>query len=75
MEIAKAGQSEWLKQKDKIGELKTELNILLIKTNKDKESKEAIVQSEIDKFNTIIESQKKVPINLWKNKNISKRLK
>lgn len=69
MEIDKAVQNESLNQEKKISELKTELNILLIKTNKDKESKEAIHQSEIDKFNTIIESQKN-EIDRRENKNI-----
>lgn len=69
MEIDKAVQNESLNQEKKISELKTELNILLIKTNKDKESKEAIHQSEIDKFNTIIESQKN-QIDRRENKNI-----
>lgn len=69
MEIEKAVQNESLNQEKKISELKTELNILLIKTNKDKESKEAIHQSEIDKFNTIIESQKN-EIDRRENKNI-----
>ncbi len=69
MEIEKAVQNESLNQEKKISELKTELNILLIKTNKDKESKEAIHQAEIDKFNTIIESQKN-EIDRRENKNI-----
>ncbi len=69
MEIEKAVQNESLNQEKKISELKTELNILLIKTNKDKEAKEAIHQAEIDKFNTIIESQKN-EIDRRENKNI-----
>lgn len=69
MEIEKAVQNESLNQEKKISELKTELNILLIKTNKDKESKEAIHQAEINNFNTIIESQKN-EIDRRENKNI-----
>lgn len=69
MEIEKAVQNESLNQEKKISELMTEINISLIKTNKDKESKEAIHQAEIDKFNTIIESQKN-EIDRRENKNI-----
>lgn len=69
MEIDKAVQNESLNQEKKISELMNEINISLIETNKDKESKEAIHQAEIDKFNTIIESQKN-EIDRRENKNI-----
>lgn len=69
MEIEKAVQNESLNQEKKISELMNEINISLIETNKDKESKEAIHQAEIDKFNTIIESQKN-EIDRRENKNI-----
>lgn len=69
MEIDKAVQNESLNQEKKISELMNKINISLIETNKDKESKEAIHQSEIDKFNTIIESQKN-EIDRRENKNI-----
>lgn len=69
MEIEKAVQNESLNQEKKISELMNKINISLIETNKDKESKEAIHQAEIDKFNTIIESQKN-EIDRRENKNI-----
>ena len=69
MEIEKAVQNESLNQEKKISELMNKINISLIETNKDKESKEAIHQAEINNFNTIIESQKN-EIDRRENKNI-----
>lgn len=69
MEIEKAVQNESLNQEEKISELMNKINISLIETNKDKESKEAIHQAEINNFNTIIESQKN-EIDRRENKNI-----
>lgn len=69
MEIDKAVQNESLNQEKKISELMNKINISLIETNKDKESKEAIHQAEINNFNTIIESQKN-EIDRRENKNI-----
>ena len=69
MEIEKAVQNESLNHEKKISELMNKINISLIETNKDKESKEAIHQAEINNFNTIIESQKN-EIDRRENKNI-----
>ena len=69
MEIEKAVQNESLNQEKKISEPMNKINISLIETNKDKESKEAIHQAEINNFNTIIESQKN-EIDRRENKNI-----
>ena len=69
IEIEKAVQNESLNQEKKISELNSKLSILIMEMNKDKEAKEAIHKAEIDKFITIIESQKN-EIDRRENKNI-----
>lgn len=69
IEIEKAVQNESLNQEKKISELNSKLSILIMEMNKDREAKEAIHKAEIDKFITIIESQKN-EIDRRENKNI-----